>query len=142
MKKQLCVALIALGLGLTGAEASEPSFQLIAHHNVAGMSVPRNVVADIFLRKVQRWGDGQSIDPIDQSATSEVRESFSQTVLGMPVAGVRIYWMDKVNKGMWPPSTKQTDADVIDYVASHPGGIGYVAADTPVPPSVKVLKVL
>jgi ABC-type phosphate transport system substrate-binding protein len=140
VKKHLLISIVTLGLGLT-AEAADSSFQVIANTSVSGTAVTREVVAGIFLKKVQRWGDGQAIDAIDQTATSEVREAFSETVLGMPVAGVRVYWMDKMGKGLWPPRTKETDADVVAYVASHPGGIGYVAAGTPVPPTVKVLNV-
>jgi ABC-type phosphate transport system substrate-binding protein len=47
-----------------------------------------------------------------------------------------------MGKGIWPPRTKETDVEVVDYVASHPGGIGYVAVGTAVPSTVKVLKVL
>ena len=142
MKKQLFLSLIALGLGITRAEGSDAAFQVIAHPSVTGEGVPRDVVAGIFLRKVQRWGDGQTIEPVDLTATSNVREAFSRAVLGMPVAGVRVYWMDKMGKGLLPPRTKEADADVIGYVAAHPGGIGYIAAGTPIPPSVKILKVL
>ncbi len=142
MNKLFAVSLIALGLGLASAEGSDTSFQLIAHPSVAGTTVTRDVVADIFLKKVHRWGGGQSIEPVDLTATSDVREAFSQAILGMPVAGVRVYWMDRMSKGLWPPRTKEGDMDVIDYVASHPGGIGYVAGGTPIPSTVKILKVL
>jgi ABC-type phosphate transport system substrate-binding protein len=140
LKKHLVISMIVLGLGLT-AEAADSSFQLIVNTSVTGTAVTREVVAGIFLKKVQRWGDGQSIDAIDLTATSDVREAFSESILGMPVAGVRIYWMDKVSKGLWPPRTKETDADVIAYVGSHAGGIGYVAAGTPIPSTVKILNV-
>jgi len=141
LKKHLLIPIIAFGLGLTGAEAADSPFQLIVNTSVSGTTVTRDVVAGIFLKKVQRWGDGQPIDAIDLTATSDVREAFSQSILGMPVAGVRDYWMDKIGKGLWPPRTKETDADVIAYVASHPGGIGYVAAGTPIPSRVKILNV-
>jgi ABC-type phosphate transport system substrate-binding protein len=141
--KKLLAATPILLVALVGpVQSSDTSYQLIAHPSVAGTAVPRDVVAGIFLKKVQRWADGQSIEPVDLTATSGVRESFSESVLGMPVAGVRVYWMDRMSKGLWPPRTKENDTDVIDYVASRPGGIGYVAAGTPLPPSVKVLKVL
>jgi ABC-type phosphate transport system substrate-binding protein len=142
LKKPLLVLTLVLALGNAGAGASEQVFQLIAHPGVSGTAVSKDIVAGIFLKKVQRWGDGQSIEVVDLTATSEVREAFSQAVLGMPVAGVRAYWSDKMGKGIWPPRTKETDVEVVDYVASHPGGIGYVAVGTAVPSTVKVLKVL
>lgn len=142
LKKLTIAALLPVVLSLTGAEASDAPFQLIVNPSVSGNALPRNVLADVFLKRVLRWGDGQFIDPVDLTATSPVREAFSESVLGMPTAGVRNYWFERISRGLFPPRTKQADADVIGYVASHPGGIGYVAADTPIPPTVKVVKVL
>ena len=42
----------------------------------------------------------------------------------------------------FPPLVKGDDAEVIDYVAKSPGGVGYVGASTELPPSVKALKVI
>jgi hypothetical protein len=89
LKKLLVVSIVTLGLATPAAQSADAPFQLIADPRVSGTTVSREVIiAGIFLKKVQRWGD------------------------------------------------------VIGYVAGHPGGIGYVAAGTPLPPSVKVLKVL
>jgi ABC-type phosphate transport system substrate-binding protein len=142
LKKLLAVSIVTLALVAPAAESSDASYMLIAHPSVSGTTVSKDVVADIFLKKVQRWGDGQAIEPVDLTAASPVREAFSAEVLGMPVAGVRNYWMDRIGKGVWPPRIKEADAEVVGYVAGHPGGIGYVAAGTPLPSSVKILKVL
>jgi ABC-type phosphate transport system substrate-binding protein len=142
LKKLLAVSIVTLGLATPAAQSADAPFQLIAHPSVSGTTVSRDVIAGIFLKKVQRWGDGQLIEPVDLTATSPVREAFSEEMLGMPVAGVKNYWMERMGKGLWPPRIKEADGDVIGYVAGHPGGIGYVAAGTPLPPSVKVLRVL
>jgi ABC-type phosphate transport system substrate-binding protein len=142
LKKLLVVSIVTLALVAPAAESSDASFQVIAHPGVSGTTVSKDVVAGIFLKRVQRWGDGQPIEPVDLTAASPVREAFSSEMLGMPVAGVRNYWMERMGKGVWPPRIKEADDEVIGYVAGHPGGIGYVAAGTPLPATVKVLKVL
>jgi ABC-type phosphate transport system substrate-binding protein len=142
LKKLLAVSIVTLALVAPFAESSDASFLIIAHPSVTGTTVSKDVVADIFLKKVQRWGDGRAIEPVDLTAASPVREAFSEDVLGMPVAGVKNYWMERIAKGVYPPRIKEVDAEVIGYVSGHPGGIGYVAAGTVLPPSVKLLKVL
>jgi ABC-type phosphate transport system substrate-binding protein len=141
LKKLLAVSVVTLGLAVPAAPSADAGFQLIAHPGVSGTAVSKDVVAGIFLKRVQRWGDGQLIEPVDLTAASPVREAFSAEMLGMPVAGVKNYWLDRMAKGLWPPRIKEADEDVIGYVAAHPGGIGYVAAGTPLPPTVKVLRV-
>jgi len=40
-----------------------------------------------------------------------------------------------------PPPRKSSDAEVIQYVARNPGGIGYVAAGSSLPGNVKKLQI-
>ena len=53
---------------------------------------------------------------------------FSRDVLERDVASVRRYWAQQVFSGRGvPPPEVTSDAEVVKYVASHPGAIGYVA---------------
>jgi ABC-type phosphate transport system substrate-binding protein len=115
------------------------AFQVIVNSRVEGKNVERRVLSDIFLRKVVRWGDGHAIDPVDLSATSPVREAFSQSVLGMPTDAVRQYWGRAMAAGLVPPLAKKTDEEIVEYVATHPGSVGYVATGTPLLDSVRPL---
>jgi ABC-type phosphate transport system substrate-binding protein len=138
-------------IGIAGcvlfAAVSAPSYQgpspfkLIVNPKLTGRAVPRDVVAQIFLGKVQRWGDGTIIAPVDLSSTSPVRQAFSEAVLAMPIDGVKRYWMEKVAAGKRPPLTKRTDDDVIAFVAADPGGIGYVSEAATVPDTVRAVEV-
>jgi hypothetical protein len=40
-----------------------------------------------------------------------------------------------------PPIVKETDADVVAFVASNSGSIAYVSEDAVLPANVKVLKI-
>jgi ABC-type phosphate transport system substrate-binding protein len=135
---------LAAVVGLAGhvAAAADPSFRVIVHPDVSGTQVPRAILSSIFLKDVQRWGDGSPVAPVDQSMASPVRAAFSERVLGRPVEGVQFLWHQKMIKGVAPPPVKSSDADVIAFVAERKGAIGYVTADTPLPSSVKALKVV
>ena len=122
-----------------GARADEATlpFKVIVNPSVAGRAVPRDVLAQIYLGAVVRWGNGSSIAAVDLSSTSPVRQAFSSRVLGMSVDGVKHHWLRKIAAGgQRPPLSKSSDEEVIAFVAGQRGGVGYVAPETPVPPSL------
>jgi hypothetical protein len=69
-----------------------------------------------------------------------VRRSFSGDVLLQAVAEVQIYWQRRMTQGVMPPPVKTSDEEVVAFVASTPGSIGYVSAVTPLPESVRAIE--
>jgi ABC-type phosphate transport system substrate-binding protein len=116
-------------------------FVVIAHPSVQGASVHRTDLAAVFLRKVQRWGDRSIAVPVDQSATSAVRRAFSEAVLGMPVSTTLQYWQKQMfaTPPQRPPAVKASDAEVIAFVGSTSGAVGYVSPQASLPAGVKAL---
>ncbi len=101
----------------------------------------KDEVAKWFLKKKTTWENGQKILPVDQSPSSPVRKAFSKEVLGKSVSAVRRYWQKMIFSGRGvPPVEKGSDAEVIDYVRSNPGAVGYVSSNADVS-GVKVLKI-
>jgi ABC-type phosphate transport system substrate-binding protein len=137
--------ILALALG-TAASASpsvsaDVPFRVIVHPQVKGSQIPRAALSSIFLKQAPRWGDGSPVQPIDQSVQSSVRKSFSADVLQQGIVAVQVYWQRKMSTGVVPPPVKTSDEEVVAYVASTPGAIGYVSAATPLPDSVKPVEV-
>ena len=129
----------AVGAPLAGAELA---FKVIAHPELSGNAIDRATLSAVFLRKATRWGDGTGAQPVDQSTQSPVRLAFTEHVHGQPLAAVMKYWMRQIADGQGvPPPVKESEADIIAHVASKKGAVGYVAAATPLPESVKVLQV-
>jgi len=139
-------AVVGCVLGAAGARSAtgqELPFKVIVHPELTVASTHRGALSDIFLRKALRWGDGTSAQPVDQSTQSAVREAFSQHVHGQPLAAVMKFWMRQISDGRGvPPPVKGSDAEVIAYVASKRGSVGYVAARAPIPGTVRVLQVV
>jgi ABC-type phosphate transport system substrate-binding protein len=86
--------------------------------------------------------NGVPVVPVDQSLRSPVRESFSRDVLNQTARETLNYWRQQITSGVRPPMVKETDAEVLQYVAETEGAIGYVSVGANVAGSdVKVLTV-
>ena len=108
---------------------STPGVRVIVNAKNHATHLDRRFVEEAFLKKVTHWDEAQAIQPVDLGQKNAVRDRFSRDVLERDVASVRRYWAQQVFSGRGvPPPELSSDADVVKYVASHPGGIGYVAA--------------
>jgi ABC-type phosphate transport system substrate-binding protein len=137
----LVLVLVAPG---APAVAGDP-FVVIVNPSVPGSVVRRDVLAAVFLKKAVRWGDGSPATPIDQSGTSPVRRAFSETVFQMPVVAVLQYWQKQLLTATTPlrvPSVKGSDEEVLAFVATTAGSVGYVSTGATVPSNVKVVRLV
>ena len=66
-----------------------------------------------------------------------MRKSFSSDVLQQGLVEVQVYWQRKMASGVTPPPVKTSDEEIVSFVASTPGAIGYVSSSTPLPDSVE-----
>lgn len=132
------LVLIAFSRVATSADA--PMFVIVNAKNPTARA-DRDLITDLFLKKRTRWSDELAAQPVDLGQKSETRGRFSRSVLGRDVASVRRYWAKLVFSGRGvPPPELATDADVVKYVAEHPGGVGYVSSSSGLV-GVKVIEV-
>jgi ABC-type phosphate transport system substrate-binding protein len=119
------LTLVAAAVPLRAQEA----YKVVVNPATAVPSLSKAEVARLFLKQDTRWKDGKPAAIIDQAPASPVRHDFSRDVLGKEVASVTSYWQQQVFSGRAsPPVVKPNDADVVAFVASTPGAIGYVSA--------------
>jgi ABC-type phosphate transport system substrate-binding protein len=135
------LALTVLTAGALPVVSADASFRVIVHPQVKGSQIPRAVLTSIFLKQAPRWGDGTVVLPVDQSVRSLVRKSFSGDVLQQGIVEVQVYWQRKMSAGVVPPPVKTSDEEIVSFVASTPGAIGYVSAATALPDSVKAIEI-
>ena len=139
----LLVLVAAVLLAGTWKDVSAASaFRVIVHPQVKGSEIPRSVLSAIFLKQVMKWGDGQPVAPVDQSVQSAVRRRFSNDVLRQGLVQVQVYWQRRITAGQVPPPVKTSDEEVVAFVASTPGAIGYVSSATPLPDTVRELSIV
>lgn len=124
------------------ALASAQGFKVIVNASVTDKAISRAKLTRIFLKQDSSFPEGQAAAPVDLVATSPIREAFSKAVLGRGAGPVKTFWQQQVFAGRSsPPPQKSTDADVVAFVSSTPGAVGYVAADAALSGGVKQLQV-
>jgi ABC-type phosphate transport system substrate-binding protein len=105
-----------------------PAYVVIVHPSNPHTVLSLKFVTDAFLKKTTRWPNGQGIRPVDLPADSEARIKFSEVVLRRSVAAVKSYWQQIIFSGRdVPPPELATESDVVRYVATNAGAVGYVS---------------
>ncbi len=140
--KRIIFALAAIGV-LTGSQRLEAQeFQVVVHAGAGLTEISRGDLSSIFQKKARKLPSGENANPVDQGDAAAVREAFSQAVHGRSAQQLAAYWQQQVFSGKdFPPQQKGSDAEVLAYVASTPGAIGYVAAGASLATGVKAVRV-
>jgi len=146
-RARLCVLVYALAvavfaIGAAQVVSADAAFRVIVHPQVKGGQIARASLSSIFLKQAPKWGDGSRVLPVDQAVRSRVRRSFSSDVLQQGLVEVQVYWQRKMANGQTPPPVKTSDEEIVSFVASTPGAIGYVSSSMPLPDSVREVVVV
>ncbi|MBX9928355.1 MAG: hypothetical protein K2X99_05510 [Gemmatimonadaceae bacterium] len=116
-------------------------FKVIAHPETKVEEASAADLSKIFLKQKTAFADGTPAVPVDQAKVSTVRGMFTRSVLGKSVSDVEGYWQQQIFSGKdQPPAQKPKDDDVIEFVKTTPGAIGYVGGGAATA-GVKVIKV-
>ena len=95
--------------------------EVVAHPSVL---LKISDIRDVYLGEKQLSGDIRLV-PVDNSATQEV---FLAAVLQTNARNYAARWRRKAFRdGISPPPVKGSDAEVMSFVRSTPGAIGYIA---------------
>jgi ABC-type phosphate transport system substrate-binding protein len=136
------LAAVVLAAATTSASGAQ-EFQVIVHPSVQGTRISKTSLSALFTGKTFRWGDKSQALPVDQSAKTPVRRAFTTTVIGLSLGELQLYWQRRVStEHVFPPPIKDSDEEVLAFVAKNAGAIGYIGPDTPVPDSVRVIAVV
>lgn len=139
MKKLLNTCLAVMVMFVAGQASA--GYKVVVNASNPASSLTRKQAAAIFMKKASKWEHGTPAVAVDQVAAANARETFSKEVLGKSVSAVKSYWQQQIFAGAEvPPVEKSSDDEVIAFVKSNPGAIGYVS-DTSAAAGVKTLRV-
>ena len=143
MKRSWRMTLLAFSVALLASSAHAEDFRIVVHPAVEGTKISRSVLAGIYQKDVIRWGNRVRIHPVDQSGHAPVRLTFTREILGQSLGEVQNYWTNRMatNRELPPPS-KASDEEVLAFVASKKGAIGYISAGVEAVTGVKVIKLI
>ncbi len=103
-------------------------------------TISRHEVELIFLTRKRSWPSGESIAVVINE-NPKIYDSFSYTVMKRSSRQYLIFRKKMLFRGQgMPPPTVKTDRDVVEFVAAHPGGFGYISPAA-VTPAVKVVSI-
>jgi ABC-type phosphate transport system substrate-binding protein len=143
MRRALYVvaALGALWLLAAAPSVAAADFKVVVNSANAVASIAPQTLERLFLKKDTRWESGDAVEPVDQSSKASVRVAFSAQVHRKDVGSIKSYWQQQVFSGRGtPPPELSSDAEVLAYVRSHAGAVGYVSSAATVADGVKVVR--
>ncbi len=115
--------------GLSQAQSAAP-FKVVVNQANPTTSISKDRLSQLLLRKTAKWQNGTLVEPVDLKTSSVTSEKFCVAVHGKSVAAVKAYWQQQIFSGQGsPPPELESDTEVIAYVKSHVGAIGYVSLD-------------
>lgn len=98
-------------------------------------------VKDIYQGDMVSWLDNKRIFAVTQRSENEVSRFFYEIAVGKKIEQVKRLWIKISLSGKAaPPKTLASDGEVLEYIASNEGAIGFVDFKT-VNRDVKVLKI-
>lgn len=131
----------ALFLLLAGPAASLPAAETggftVVVNDSRPSSLTRQQVADLFLRRASHWPDGSPVSPIDLTVNEPTRAVFSKAIFGRSPEGIVHHWQQQMSAGRGVPPLVKSEPDMLAFVKSTKGAIGYVAPSTLLPEGVK-----
>ncbi|MBI3893002.1 MAG: hypothetical protein HY303_15900 [Candidatus Wallbacteria bacterium] len=120
-------AILGLLMHALSAAAGAGALVVVTHPDFPAGDIRVDDLSRVFLGQTQRLGSA-ALNPVNKEAGSPDRTLFDQKVHHMDDAAMKDYWLAARIKGEGhPPRSFQSDAAVLRYVSSVPGGIGYVA---------------
>ncbi len=103
-------------------------YKVIVNHGNPVSEISKKDLSRIYKMRKKRWDEGNSIMPVNLKGNSSVRKEFSKKVMGRSVKEVEAFYLKRALSGKGqPPKTMKTEKDVIDFVSSNIGAIGYVS---------------
>ncbi len=145
MLVSLCLLLMAKPPLIAQAQ-EDTGYIVILHADNAVTELHKKDIAKFFLKKIKEWKETKkTIEPVDLTADSPIRERFSQEVLDRKMAAIKAYWQKEIFSGRAvPPAEKASDDEVLKFVSEHDGAIGYVSktADISAYEDVKTVTIL
>lgn len=136
LKSKFCLTIAAVLLSVSWAWAD---VYVIVNSSNSLQAMTLDELNRIFLKKTKRFENGVNAEPIAHVEGSKPRTAFNQKILQRDEQQLKYYWSRKMfSGGDRPPSTVNSEADVITVVAEKVGAIGYVTS----PPKDSRVKVV
>lgn len=122
----------------TCAFVAQAQMAIIANPSVDEYTFNKDGVQKIYRLEMSTWSNGATIVPFDLKVEGKTQEAFYDLMNRTPLEMRRLWTKAAMAKTGKAPESAGSEDEMVDKVASTPGGIGYVSASK-VGKRVKVL---
>ena len=139
------ILLLSITLFAFTSAPAPAEYAVIIHPDNPAGTLTTSEVKLYYLRKLKkRWpGINKNIRPADRKTSAPEQEAFYSRVLDMSAMDVEKYFTNKqLQSAERPPDKFSSDAEVIGFVATEPGAIGYVNLKSLTPDAREKVKVV
>ncbi len=142
-KTYLVLLMLALCLPRGSHGETSRRFQLVVNAANPTTALDRSEISKIFFGRTQYWPDGHTVIPIDGAPEAQTRVAFSADIHGRSVTSVRSFWQRQIfsSSRSKPLAQAEDDQQVLKFIRSRRGAIGYVSIATPLGEGVRVLEI-
>jgi len=131
----ICQVMIAGGI----PHAFAGDVMIIANTSVPVDTLSPEDVKNIFLGKIVKWPNDDRIN-IVLNKSADTHKEFLRKYIKRTDSQFDSVWRQNMFTGQGRiPVRKNTDADLVSYVAQTNGAVSYIAADVKLPDGVKIL---
>lgn len=136
----LATAIVLIAAAAPRTASAQASFVVVVNVTNPASRIGRSELAALFMKKEMSWSDGTPAFPVDLPADDPTREAFTTAIHGKSAQAIRAYWQQQIFSGRQvPPPERDTDEQVLAFVRTTVGAVGYVRPTARLGPNVKVV---
>jgi ABC-type phosphate transport system substrate-binding protein len=112
---------------VTASPIARGEVVVIVSSNSSITSLSADQTARIFLKKIDKFPNGQPAIPIDQPEDEPIRDEFYTKVVHKNASQLASYWSKLIFTGEGRlPKISNNDKEVVKEIANDPNAIGYI----------------
>lgn len=128
MVKRYSISVLLFSLiGLLPFSARAGDLVVIANSESGVSHLSKVQVINIFMGRSREFPNGRPAVPVDMPADNPTKALFYRVLVNRDLNQMAAYWSRFVFAGSTaPPYQAKSAQDVIEFVATHPGAVGYM----------------
>lgn len=132
---------ILAGLLLASPAAVADGIAVIMARDAPALALDMSTLRGIYLKKFQMDDQGQAFIPVNLPPEHPLRSMLSALLFNRSAQALQDYWNQQYFHGIEPPYVLESEEAVVQFVATTPGAIGYVA-DCHLDPAIREVMLL
>lgn len=119
--------LLALALVLLSTCIVAADLVVVVNAKSGIETLSQDEVINIFMGRYRQLPSGIMAQPVDLAADSPLKAEFYRKLVNKDLAAINAYWARLIFSGKTsPPQQAASAKEAMTWIASNPGGIGYI----------------